>query len=136
MEENTRTVCVIDDDAVFQMIMRVKIQKKQLARQFLTFDNGASAIDFFRKEENRNTGTLPDVIFLDINMPVMNGWQFIESFAKIAPQLPKLVTIYMLSSSIDDRDIERARNLPEISDFISKPIPDDQLQHLLWQSVS
>jgi CheY-like chemotaxis protein len=132
MQKNLRNVCIIDDDVVFQMIMRVKIQKKELAQQFTVFDNGEMAIDFFKKEENWKPEILPDVVFLDINMPVMNGWEFIEKFAQIVNKLPKKISIYMLSSSIDDRDIERARNLPEICDFISKPIPDERLANILW----
>jgi CheY-like chemotaxis protein len=131
--KNARTVCIIDDDNIFHTILKVKISKKDLADKFINFDDGSLAMDFFEKEENWQIDKLPDVIFLDINMPVMNGWQFLESFSAIQGRLLKKPRIFILSSSVDDRDIARAKSHEEVSDFITKPISDEHLEKIFWK---
>ncbi|MEQ8534886.1 MAG: response regulator, partial [Imperialibacter sp.] len=74
---------------------------------------------------------LPDVILLDINMPVMDGWQFLDEFVKIKPLIKKKITIYMVSSSIDEADLERAKTYEEVSDFIVKPVKAEDLEKML-----
>ena len=78
-----------------------------------------------------NEPEYPDVIFLDIDMPVMDGFQFMEEFIKIKPRIGKSITIYMVSSSIDPVDIERANNISAISDYIIKPIGLVRLKEIM-----
>ena len=78
-----------------------------------------------------NDTELPDVIFLDINMPIMDGFQFMEEYVKIKPELNKKITIYMVSSSVDAVDIERAKSISDISDYIIKPIEPKQLKKIM-----
>ena len=94
----------------------------------MEFYNGKEAIDFLINPENQNQ--LPDIIFLDINMPVMDGWGFMESFVKIKPQLGKKITIYMVSSSINQDDINRAKGISDVTDYVIKPISQDTLVEL------
>jgi CheY-like chemotaxis protein len=131
--KNARTVCIIDDDTIFHTILKIKIGKKDLADEFINFDDGSLAMDFFEKEENWQIDKLPDIIFLDINMPVMNGWQFLEKFSAIHARLLKIPRIFILSSSVDDRDITRARAHEHVSDFITKPISDEHLEKIFWK---
>ena len=74
---------------------------------------------------------LPDIIFLDINMPFMDGWQFLEEYTKIKPTLSKQIVIYVVSSSISEYDIERARNNSNVSDYFVKPITVDTYKTLI-----
>jgi CheY-like chemotaxis protein len=123
-----KTVCVIDDDKIYIYGLKKLISIKQLSPNLMEFYNGKEAIDFLTDPENLDT--LPDIIFLDINMPVMDGWGFMESFVKIKPQLGKKITIYMVSSSINDEDIQRAKTISDITDYVIKPISPDTLVEL------
>ena len=72
-----------------------------------------------------------DLIFLDINMPVMNGWQFLDEYHKIIEQFKKPIYIYMVSSSVDDCDIQRSREYSGVTDYIVKPINKIKYQELI-----
>ena len=65
---------------------------------------------------------LPDIIFLDLNMPVMDGWEFLNEFLKIKNNLNKKITLYVVSSSIDPRDLERVKSFNMVTDYLIKPI--------------
>src|ERR1700712_3801347 len=98
------TVCVVDDDEIYVYGIKKLISLKQLCPNLIEFRNGKDAIDFLTAPEN--TDQLPDVIFLDISMPVMDGWDFMENYARIKPSLGKKITVYMVSSSINEEDIK------------------------------
>ena len=66
------------------------------------------AIDFF-KSNLQNVDSIPDIIFLDINMPIKDGWQFLEDFKALLSDVKKDITIYMVSSSVDDYDIKKSK---------------------------
>ena len=114
-------LCFVDNDEVYLFLIRKVIEKRYKGNTILEFYNGLEAIEFI-KENIKEKRLLPDIIFLDINMPVMDGWEFIESFKRIKQEIPKPITIYMVSSSVDDADLDRAKNIKEISEFICKPM--------------
>ncbi|WP_179335991.1 response regulator [Winogradskyella costae] len=123
-------ICVIDDDDIYQFTI-VKILKSiDLDEKISLFSDGEEALEFLIDNLDNNE-ELPDVIFLDINMPIMDGFQFMEEYARIKPKLNKKITIYMVSSSVDPVDMERAKNITEISDYIIKPIKAGQLQEIM-----
>jgi CheY-like chemotaxis protein len=114
-------LCFVDNDEVYLFLIRKVIEKKYKDNKILEFYNGLDAIEFI-KENIKDKHLLPDIIFLDINMPVMDGWEFIESFKRIKREIQKPITIYMVSSSVDDADLNRAKNIKEISEFVCKPM--------------
>ncbi|WP_179349227.1 response regulator [Winogradskyella pacifica] len=123
-------ICVIDDDDIYQFTI-VKILKSiNLDKKISLFSDGEEALEFLI-DNLYNNEELPDIIFLDINMPIMDGFQFMEEYVKIKPKLNKKITIYMVSSSVDPVDIERAKNISDISDYIIKPIKAGQLQEIM-----
>lgn len=113
--------CVIDDDDIYTFTVKRIIDNSQLANKTLFFQNGKLAIDFFNEYLHQTT-SLPDLVMLDINMPVLDGWQFMDQFVKLSPLIKKRIVVYIVSSSIDQRDINKAREYEQISDFIIKPI--------------
>jgi CheY-like chemotaxis protein len=122
------TLCVIDDDKIYVYGLRKLITLKQLCPNLLEFPDGKEALDFLTNPENANQ--LPDVIFLDIDMPVMDGWAFMENFAKIKLSLGKKITVYMVSSSINEDDIKRAKSISDVTDYVVKPVSHDKLIEL------
>lgn len=123
-------VAVVDDDRIYQFTATKSLQLTQSVNEILPFLAAEEALDFL-KANAENVSLLPDFIFLDINMPVMDGWMFLEGFEKIGPLLKKDVIIYMVSSSIDPSDINRANSNPLIKEYITKPISIDKLSSLL-----
>ena len=82
--------------------------------------------------ENSNTPEqLPDIILLDLSMPVMDGWQFLEAYINIKPRIGKQIIVYIVSSTIAPDDLLRAKSISEVNDFIIKPITKDQMVEML-----
>ena len=128
-------IAVVDDDSVYQFTASRTLKATHLAHQILQFPNGKEALAFLKNghEEGRH---LPDIIFLDINMPITDGWAFLEEFHQLKAKLGKEIKIYMVSSSIDPRDRNRARNYPEVTDYMEKPISMTKFSEVLldWGS--
>ncbi|MUH37136.1 response regulator [Zobellia amurskyensis] len=125
--KNTPKICIIDDDYIYRYTVVKKMETMHLLVNTLAFEDGEMALAFILDNLNIDS-ELPDVIFLDIDMPVMDGFQFIKEFAKIESQLNKKIDIYMISSSLDPVDIERAQRIDSIADYFVKPIKTEQLQ--------
>jgi CheY-like chemotaxis protein len=85
----------------------------------------------FLKSVAQNAAQLPEIILLDLNMPVMDGWEFLEEFTLLKPRLEKKITIYVVSSSIAPSDIQRAEAINEVTDYIVKPITTEKLLDML-----
>jgi CheY-like chemotaxis protein len=123
-------VAVIDDDSVYQFTASRTLQATQLTNKVLQFHNGSEALLFLRNGAN-GAQPLPDIIFLDINMPITDGWAFLEEFHELKSRLSKEIKIYMVSSSIDPRDRSRAHAYPEVTDYMEKPISMSKFSELL-----
>lgn len=123
------TICLIDDDRIYQFTARRIIELVNPLQKVMVFSNGKEAIDFFTQRASNNE-QLPDVIFLDINMPVMNGWEFLEAYNSVKRDLDKQISIYMVSSSVDENDKIRSRNF-DVKDFIEKPIDKEMMVEIL-----
>ena len=122
------TAGIVDDDAIFTYGFKKLTVIKGLFDEIINFSNGKEAIDFMK--DPQNALHLPDVLFVDINMPVMNGWEFNEEFEEIKSQLNKHIIIYNISSSVDLEDIKRAKSNPTVTDYLLKPIDEVYLAHI------
>ena len=123
MGQKVELACIIDDDKIYVNLVKKIIEIKKLSNNLLIFKNGMEALDHFKLIlENATEDRLPDIIFLDINMPVMDGWEFLNEFIKIKNNFEKKITLYVVSSSIDPRDLERAKSFNLVTDYLIKPI--------------
>jgi len=123
-------VAVVDDDSVYQFTATRTLKATHMADQILQFQNGKDALTFLKDEHDHNR-PLPDIIFLDLNMPITDGWAFLDAFHEFRNRLSKEITIYVVSSSIDPRDRNRARKYPEVTDYIEKPISISKFSEVL-----
>lgn len=123
-------VAVIDDDDIYQYLLKKELKSTNIVDKTVVFSDGAKAMEFMRNAKD-SPEKLPDVIFLDVNMPIMNGWEFLDEFIKLQPNLSKEIIILIVSSSFDQRDIERANKYSEISDYIVKPVTRNRLVSVL-----
>ncbi|MEP6512407.1 MAG: response regulator [Parafilimonas sp.] len=124
------TILLIDDDSIFQFLTRKVLEASGLTDEIIACSNGQEALQLL--ETNIcNKAALPDVIFLDINMPVMNGWAFLEAFKLIKPLLNKPVPLYVVSSSADRADIQQAKEFDIVTDYLVKPIFQEQFKTIL-----
>ncbi len=106
------------------------IQAESLTDRIQQFFNGSEAINHLISNSN-NTNELPDIIFLDINMPVSDGWMFLDALKELYPKLNKQINIYMVSSSIAPDDIKRAKSNPLVTDYLVKPLSPETFQEIL-----
>jgi CheY-like chemotaxis protein len=129
MLEKLPLIGIIDDDKIYQFMLTRLIKNNMLSERIVTFMDGEKAIQYL-SENKADTKNIPDIIFLDINMPIMDGWQFLEEYANIKAELKKKIVIIMLSSSINPIDVERANKITEIADYIVKPIKSEELKRV------
>jgi len=123
-------LCFIDDDEIYQYTVTRSVRSHHLAKKILIFPDGEQAM-WFLIDNIADNENLPDIIFLDINMPIMDGWQFLEEYVKLKPRISKVITIYMITSSVDPVDYAHAKRISEISDYIVKPIKPELLKELI-----
>lgn len=124
------TIALIDDDEIFQFTTSRIIKLTNLPFNITQFFNGEQAMTYLSNNAQQ-PDKLPDIILLDINMPVIDGWMFLDEFKTLAKKLKKKITIYMVSSSIAPEDIRRAKSNPFVSDYLVKPVSAETLRQVL-----
>ena len=118
-----KLACIIDDDNIYINLVKKIIDIKKLSENLLVFKNGREALDYFSAIiENINEEAFPEIILLDLNMPVMDGWNFLREFAQIKAPRKIPTTIYVVSSSIDPKEIEKAKSYSLVTDYLIKPV--------------
>ncbi len=121
-----KTLGIVDDDKIYTFLVKKAIEQTNLVGTIKVFDNGLDAIDFLKKNA-ANRDTLPEIILLDLSMPVMDGWEFLEEYILLSPKLGRTITIYIVSSSISPYDIAKAKSISFVTDFIIKPVSKEKL---------
>ena len=126
---------IIDDDQVYQLVMRRTIEQSGVIGSVLQFFDGEEALNYFKEKQDAPEG-LPNLILLDINMPFMDGWQFLDEFIKIPFKGDYQRTIFIISSSSTSEDINKAKEYSVVSGYHVKPITKDKFEEILQSIVN
>ena len=120
---------IIDDDPI-QLRIAELLLKKSEAFISTSYLNAGLALDYLRKNQ-QNASSLPDVIFIDLNMPKLDGWGFLNIYGEILPDLCKAIRVFIVTSSIDSRDHKKSNEYSFVNGFISKPITPEKLDEIV-----
>ncbi|MBG6133158.1 CheY-like chemotaxis protein [Aquimarina sp. EL_43] len=136
MSHKIGLACIIDDDNMYVNLVKRIVEAKNLCNNLMVFQNGKDALNYFEAIlTNLNKKTIPEIIFLDLNMPVMDGWEFLDNFTKIKNKLGKTITLYIVSSSINPVDIERAKSINTVKDYLIKPVTIEDLEAIFLKQT-
>jgi PAS domain S-box-containing protein len=125
-----KTVFLIDDDPIVNIISKKIIEKAEFAEKIEIYTNAGNALKELEEKFKANVNDLPQIVFLDINMPGTNGWDFLDEFEKMCDEIKKNCKVYMLTSSIDPSDVKKSQSYETVKDFIVKPLTKEKLEKL------
>jgi CheY-like chemotaxis protein len=130
MKLSIQQTLLIDDDKSTNLFNKKIVERHGAFNEVIAVTSGRAALEYFNAVE-KNIATKPDLIFLDINMPGMNGWEFLKKLSNLEHELIQGVNIFMLSTSCDEREIEKSKGYKLVKGFLNKPISFKLLDEIL-----
>ena len=121
----------VDDDPVNNVICKLTIEMVASKPDIVTFTEGTRCLEYIQSTYTANQDRTNTIILLDLNMPVMSGWEFLELFDHMADEVKKVFKIYILSSSVDPRDKERSYSNKNVSAFMVKPLVKENVVDII-----
>ncbi len=135
MKQKLNCILVIDDDEPTNFFTRIILEEADCCTHIKTVQSGQEALDYLAQSEkpgaDPNLYPSPDLIFLDINMPAMNGWEFLDEYRNLSIAPQHKIIMVMLTTSLFPEDKAKAGRSPEISGFENKPLTLDKLERIL-----
>lgn len=132
MNSKLNSVLLIDDDEPTNFYTQLIVEESGCASHIKVAQGGQEALDYL----STSTQQAPDLIFLDINMPAMDGWEFLDNYKKLKKERHGKVIVVMLTTSLNPDDRQKANDMPEISGFESKPLTEEKLNRILKEHFS
>ena len=125
-----KTIFLIDDDPIFVYLTRRIIVSIDRQCKINEFTDGELAIRYL-EEICDKPELLPDIIFMDISMPVMDGWEFLSEYSRLRPKIKKDIALFIVSSSISPQEVERSKSYSAVSDFLIKPLERGKIVEII-----
>ena len=134
-QRSLQSILLVDDDEIFHFVSKVFIDKLNLDVEVHTVFDGMEALDFLEEVNvklKKDDSFVPCLLILDINMPVMNGWKFLDAYInRFSNEIKNNIVIVMATVSEDERDLIQASNNPIIREYIQKPLTDVKLMQIM-----
>ena len=131
MARKLNTILLIDDDEATNFMHERIIKKAEVTDNIVVVENGEEAMDYIDKAVKGEVG-FPEIIFLDINMPRMNGWEFLEEYEKATIEMgTRCNVVVMLTTSLNPADREKAEQIGSICQFHTKPLSGDVVEQVV-----
>lgn len=130
MTQKLNSILLIDDDHATNFIHQFAIKKTRCTENIIVVENGLEALEYLQSIENKHSPQ-PNIIFLDINMPIMNGWQFLEEYQKLNINKPGNIVLIMLTTSLNPDDLMKAKTFPAINGYRHKPLTADMIEGII-----
>lgn len=125
-----KQILLVDDDSITNMI-NTKLITRDFDCRVTAYTNAQETLTYLRGLAEDTPDDMPEVIFLDVNMPVMDGWEFLEEFQRFPERSLDKCSVIMLTSSIDYDDIEKSKKYSVVKDFVSKPLTREKIRELI-----
>jgi two-component system chemotaxis response regulator CheY len=122
---------VIDDDKHFLFGLHKGLKINDLCTEVYNFDDAEDALHVLETSASFPE-KLPDVIFLDINMPMMDGWEFLNNLKSVLSRSAKKIRIFIVTNSVDNNDLHKAISFEEVDSFITKPLTRQKLEEIFY----
>ena len=135
MKKKLNCVLLIDDDKATNFLHEMVLRDMDCANEIVAVESAMDALDYLKSNID-GKHPQPDLIFLDINMPAMNGWEFIAEYEKLDAKEKGRFVLMMLTTSLNPDDRDNANNLPLVAGFLSKPLTPEMVQDVLEQHFS
>lgn len=135
MSRPIHCILLVDDDPDDNFIHQVVIEDSGLCENVRVVENGIQALNYLTQTEHPDY-VKPDVILLDINMPGMNGFEFLEHYRQLPDEYRSSLVLMMLTTSINPADRWRTNGVPEVNGFQSKPLTQAMLQEIVERRLS
>ncbi len=135
MKTKLNCVLLVDDDEPTNFLNEMVINQSGFAEKVVATQGGREALEYLKSMEN-GKHPQPDLILLDINMPAMNGWEFLEEYKKLSPAQQGKIVVIMLTTSLNPDDWDMAQKIDAINDFINKPLTVEALEEILNKHFS
>lgn len=130
MRKKINCILLIDDDKSTNFLHKIIIEETGVSEKVEAVQSGQEALDYLERKKE-GLYPRPDLIFLDINMPGMNGWEFLEEYEKLDDNIKGEIMIMMLTTSINPDDEEKAKNTKFINEFLNKPLTTEALEKII-----
>lgn len=125
-----KSIFLIDDDPIFVYLTRRIIASIDRQCKINEFTDGELAIRYLAEISDKPE-LLPDIIFMDISMPVMDGWEFLNEYSQLRPKIKKDIALFIVSSSISPQEVERSKSYTAVSDFLIKPLERGKIVEII-----
>ncbi len=136
MSKTLNCIMLVDDNPDDNFFHEREIKKSNLANNVVSKTTAMEGLEYLKSEKDNKTILHPDLIFLDINMPGMNGWEFLQEYSHLDKELQSRAIIIMLTTSENPDDEAKAKTWNFVSDYMTKPLTKEKMKNIIDKHFS